>query len=72
MRRWFVYGLCTLYQYWLSCCWGVLWFLMFRSESMKLNDAVKGFDIYLWISVLWCHLRLSSRSQMKIILYDSG
>jgi len=39
---------------------------------MKPTDEVKGFDIYLWISVVWCHLRLSSRSQMKIIIYDSG
>lgn len=72
MRRWFVYGLCALYQYWLSCCYAVLWFLMFQSQSIKRHDDVKGFDIYLWMSVVWCHLRLSSRSKMKIILYDSG
>ena len=72
MRRWFVYGLCVLYQYWLSCCYGVLWFLMCQSPSMKPADEVKGFDIYLWISVVWCYLCLSSRSQMKIIIYDSG
>lgn len=48
------------------------WFLMVRSQSMKPADEVKGFDIYLWISVVWCYLCLSSRSQMKIIIYDSG
>lgn len=71
MRRWFVYGLCALYQYWLSCCYGVLWFLMVQYQSMKLTAEVKYFDIYLWMGIVWCHLRLSSRSQMHII-YDSG
>ena len=72
MRRWFVYGLCALYQYWLSCCYGVLWLLMLQCQSMQLTDEVTYFDIYLWMSIVWCHLHLSCRSQMKIIIYDSG
>jgi hypothetical protein len=72
MRRWFVYGLLALYQYWLSCCYSILWLLMFQSQWIKRNDDVKSFHIYLWMSVVSCLLRLSSRPKMKIILYDSG
>lgn len=72
MRRWFVYGLCALYQHWLSCFYSVLWLLMFRSQSIKPTDEVKGCVIYLWMSVVRFRLSLSSRSKMKIIIYDSG
>jgi hypothetical protein len=68
IRRWFVYGLSALYQYWMRCCYNVLWFLIFISQSMQSYDEVKRFDIYLWMSVVCCHVRLSSRSKMKIII----
>ena len=72
IRRWFVYGLSALYEYWLSCYYSFLVFMMYLSQSIKPDDDAKRFAISLWMSVMYCHLRLCSRSKMKIILYDSS
>ena len=72
MRRWFVYGLCALHQYWLSCYYSLLGLIIYFSQSTKTDGDVKPFEFYLWMSVMCCHLHLSSRSKMKIILNDSS
>ena len=72
MRRWFVYGLYALYQYWLSYYSSLLGFIMYFSQSLKSDNDAKRFAIYLWMSVMGCHLRLSCRFKVKIIFNDSG
>ena len=72
MRRWFVYGLHTLYQYWLSCYYSLLVFILHVTQWMKTHHEAKGLAIYLWLWVMSYRLRLSSRSEMTLSLYDSG
>ena len=72
MRRWFVYGLYALYQYWLSCYYSLLVFIIHLTQWIKTRHEAEGVAIYLWLWGMADHLRLSSRAEMKLSLYDSG
>jgi hypothetical protein len=72
MRRWFVDGLYALYQYWLSCSYSLLVFIISLSQSLKTHQDTKGLAVYLGLSMMSYHLRLCYRSKMKLSLYDSG
>jgi hypothetical protein len=72
MRRWFVYGLYALYQYWLSCYYSLRVFIIHVTQWIKTHHEAKGLAIYLWLWVMSYRLRLSSRSEMTLSLYDSG
>jgi hypothetical protein len=72
MRRWFVYGLYALYQYWLSCSYSLLILIISLSQSIKPNHDTTCLVISLWLSMISYHLRLCDRSKMKLSLYDSG
>jgi hypothetical protein len=72
MRRWFVYGLSALYQYWLSCYYSLLVFIMYVCQSIKPDHDTKCVALALWLSVMSYHVRRCYRSKMKIGLYDSG
>jgi hypothetical protein len=72
MRRWFVYGLYALYQYWLSCYYSLLVFILHVTQWIKTRHEAEGLAIYLWLWVMSYHLRLNSRSEMALSLYDSG
>lgn len=72
MRRWFVYGLHTLYQYWLSCYYSLLVFIIYLTQWIKTHHDAEDLAIYLWLWVMSYRLRLSSRSEMTLSLYDSG
>lgn len=72
MRRWFVYGLCALYEYWLSCCYVILWFIIVQYQFTNDSNTVHPFNLYICMSIAWYHFRLSFHSKMKIIISDSG
>jgi hypothetical protein len=72
MRRWFVYGLYALYQYWLSCYYRLLVFIIHLTQWMKTHHNAEGLAIYLWLTMMSYRLRLSSRFEMTLSLYDSG
>jgi hypothetical protein len=72
MRRWFVYGLYALYQYWLSCYYSLLVFIIHVTQWMKTHHDTEDLATYLWLWVMSYRLRLSSRSEMTLSLYDSG
>ena len=72
MRRWFVYGLYALYQYWLSCYYSLLIFIIYLSQSIKTYHGTQRLAIYLWLRIMSYHLRLCERSKMKPSLDDSG
>lgn len=72
MRRWFVYGLYALYQYWLSCYTSLLVFMIYLSQSIKSHHDTKCLAIYIWLSMMSYHLRLGYRSKMKPSPNDSG
>jgi hypothetical protein len=72
MRRWFVYGLYALYQYWLSCYYSLLVFIIHLTQWVKTHHDTKGLAIYLCFSMMSYRWRLRYRSKMKLSLYDSG
>jgi hypothetical protein len=72
MRRWFVYGLYALYQYWLSCYYSLLVFILHVTQWIKTRHEAEGVAIYLWLWVMSYRSRLNSRSEMTLSLYDSG
>ena len=72
MRRWFVYGLYTLYQYGLSCYYSLLVFILHVTQWIKTHHEAEGLAISLGLWVMSYRSRLSSRSEMTLSLYDSG
>jgi hypothetical protein len=72
MRRWFVYGLYTLYQYWLSCYYSLLVFVIYLTQWTKIHHDAEGLAIYFWLWVMFYRSRLSTRAEMTLSLYDSG
>jgi hypothetical protein len=72
MRRWFVYGLYTLYQYWLSCYYSLLVFIIYLSQSIKTYHDTYHLAIYLWLRMISYHLRLYYHSKVKPSPDDSG
>ena len=72
MRRWFVYGLYALYQYWLSCYYSLLVFLLHVTQWIKTRHEAEGLAISLGLWVRSYRLRLNSRSEMALSHYDSG
>jgi hypothetical protein len=72
MRRWFVYGLYALYQYWLSCYYSLLVFIIYLTQWIKTHQDTTGLAIDLCFSMMSDRWRRRYRSKMKLSLYDSG
>ena len=72
MRRWFIYGLYALYQYWLSYYYSLLVCILYLTQWIKTHREAEDLAIYLWLWGISYRLRLSSRSERALGLYDSG
>jgi hypothetical protein len=72
IRHWFVYGLYSLYQYWLSCYYSFLVFIIYLSQSIKTYHETQRLAIHIWIRMMAYRFRLYDHAKMKPSPDDSG
>ena len=72
MRRWFIYGIHRLYQYWLVLNYRLICFMTFISKLINIHEEVKRNAIYIYtvISFYDCDQRYCP--DQPVFVYDSG
>ena len=72
MRRWFVYGLNRIYQYWLALNYQFICFMFFLSKLLTMHEEMKRFEIYLYTMIDFCRGDQRCDPKREMIIYDSG
>lgn len=72
MRRWFIYGIHMLYQYWLVLNYKFICLMTFISKLINIHEEVKRNAIYIYTVIRFCDRDRRCDPNQPVFVYDSG
>jgi len=72
MRRWFIYGIHRIYQYWLVLNYGFICFMMFLSKLLNIHEEIKRDIISIYTAISFCYRDRQCDPNQPLFVYDSG
>jgi hypothetical protein len=72
IRRWFVYGLHRISQYWLVLNYQFICLMIFLSRLLTIHEEMKRVEINICTMIDFCHGDQQCDPNREMIIYDSG
>ena len=72
MRRWFIYGIHRIYQYWLVLNYEFICSMMVLSKLLNIHEEIKRDIIYIYTAISFCYHDRQCDPNQPVFVYDSG